>query len=119
MKIAKVSTINKKASNLFKGSVFPASVWGHPAVGIPKTQVNALEKEALNAVGASHTGRCRTTALLLHFGRYSNPYASIIKETFFYWFKLLPKIIQAGHLPSLRVAWEKAFFKAEFPGHCF
>ena len=108
-KVKNIAKTNKLSKTLYKGSVYPASTYGHSAAGIPPSVMNHLEKEALACCGATKPGRCRTTSLIVNFGLLHNPYAKIVSETVSNWFGVLNKAFRRGKVPAVSKAWFKAY----------
>ena len=110
LKIKQLSKIDRRARNLYAGSAFSASTWGHQASGFTEDQVVKLERQALACSGIRPEGRCRMAALLVTYGLNGAPHARIIRETCRSWIEALRNLPER-EVADLRVAWSKAASK--------
>ena len=74
--------MHRKGRDLYKGSGFSASTWGHQVCGLSKTNMELVERHGAKSSGITPAGRCRHTANCVAFGPYGHPKARIISEMF-------------------------------------
>ena len=89
IKIAKLARSFRQARKLFNASQYSSSTWGHPAHGLSGNQLLRMERQAAQFTGITPAGRCRFTAPAVAYRPRGHPAASIIKDTFSYWFKVI------------------------------
>ena len=56
------------AKQIYTGSCFSASTWGHQAAGVTPNEMIAIERNALACSGVSPIGRCRLISLSVIYG---------------------------------------------------
>ena len=87
--------MHRNVRNLYKGSGFSASTWGHQVCGLTKSNMELLERHGAKCSGVAPAGRCRFSANCVAYGQYGHPKARIIRETL-------------GQEKDLRDAWMEA-----------
>ena len=105
LKIASIANTSRRARVLFSGSGFPATAYGHQGCGLTKSAIENLERQAANCTGITRSGRCRTLALTVSYGKYGTPHARVIYETIIAWFSTLKShlsLSKSNHLDILR-----------------
>ena len=94
--------------NFCSGSVFPGSVWGHPACGFSLSLFTQLERRAASSTGVKAKGRCRHLTLAGCFGRKGHPKAHIFRETMSMFLQVLQFYQKSNDFAVLVGVWEKA-----------
>ena len=61
-KIGRIARMHRKGRNLYKGSGFAATTWGHQVCGLSSTDLELVERHAAKSTGIQPAGRCRYTA---------------------------------------------------------
>ena len=107
-KIKAIAKINKRAKNIFKSSYMAAAIWGHPACGIVPSKIISLERDALCCAGLAKRGRCRSTALVVHYGLLGAPMAIILREVFYNYCQVVAILCNGGYQDQLKSAWGEA-----------
>ena len=106
--MGKLARMHRKGKDLYKGSGFSASTWGHQACGLTKTNMELVERHGAKSSGIRPAGRCRHTANCIAFGPYGQPKARIIGETFGTFFQLRAQMLLDKQEKDLRDGWLEA-----------
>ena len=107
-KIGRIARMHRKGRNLYKGSGFAATTWGHQVCGLSSTDLELVERHAAKSTGIQPAGRCRYTANCLAYGQYGHPKARIIRETFSTFFQLRSQMLIDKQEEDLRIGWHEA-----------
>ena len=107
-KIGKLARMHRNARNLYKGSGFSASTWGHQVCGFTRSNLELLERHGAKCTGITPAGRCRYSANCVAYGQYGHPKARIIRETPGTFFQLTFEMIRNHQESDLRYAWMEA-----------
>ena len=107
-KVKHLSTIVRASRRLYKSGVYPQSHWGHQAVGLDPKWIKQSRKTAAACTGIHQKGRCASTAILISYGRRSDPWQIAIKELFVEWFHIISVYYDASTDLKLHIAWGQA-----------
>ena len=107
-KIGRISRMHRNGRNLYKGSGFSATTWGHQVCGLSSSDMELVERHAAKSTGIQPAGRCRYTANCLAYGEYGHPKARIIRETFTTFFQLRSEMLVNKQEEDLRIGWQEA-----------